>query len=125
MDSTTTKKRKADEISDDEMSVAEDEVPHLPAPLWGGILDFMPYGEVRSALLLGKHIAVEAVKYVKTISFLKPAEMHVPATRRFPNIEEVRILCLLQGSGEFDDDECGEPRAAVSMEHAQARDAAG
>ena len=75
MDSTTTKKRNADEISDDEMSVAEDEVPHLPAPLWGGILDFMPYGEVRSALLVGKHIAVEAVKYVKTISVLKPAEM--------------------------------------------------
>ena len=112
---TSAKKRKADEISDDEGSAAED-VPHLPAPVWGGILDFMPYGEVRSALLVGKHIAVEAVKYVKTISVLKPSEMYVPATRRFPNIEEVRILCLLQGSGEFDDDDDGEA-SRVAYEH--------
>jgi hypothetical protein len=72
--------------------------------VWGGILDFLPYGEVRSALVVGKHIAVEAVKYVETISVLKPQEMNVPATQRFPNIEEVRILCLLHGTGEFDDD---------------------
>ena len=95
---TSTRKRKADEISDDTI-----DVPHLPAPVWGGILDFMPYGEVRSALLVGKHIAVEAVKYVKSINVLKPKEMHVPAARRFPNIEEVRILCLMQDSEEVDE----------------------
>ena len=113
---TSTKKRKADEISEDEEESAKNEVPHLPAPVWGGILDFMPYGEVRSALLVGKHIAVEAIKYVKTINVLKPSEMHVRASRRFPNIEEVRILCLLQGSGEFDED--GEEIYTLSQETA-------
>ena len=111
---TSTRKRKADEISDDTI-----DVPHLPAPVWGGILDFMPYGEVRSALLVGKHIAVEAVKYVKTISVLKPEEMHVPASRRFPNIEEVRILCLVQGTGEYDDfDDDQEETFTLSLETA-------
>ena len=113
---TSTKKRKADEISADVESLAEDEVPHLPAPVWGGILDFMPYGEVRSALLVGKHIAVEAAKYVKTISILKPSEMHVPATRRFPNIVKVCIFCLLQGTGEFDGD--GDENFTLSLETA-------
>ena len=94
---TTAKKRKADEISDE--SVAD--VPHLPPPVWGGILDFLPYAEVRSALLVGKHIAVEAVAYVRTLNIMRASEMYVPATRRFTNISEVNILGLLVGTGKM------------------------
>jgi len=112
---TSAKKRKADEISVDDESTVE-YVPHLPAPVWGGVLDFMPYGEVRSALLVGRHIALEAVKYVKVLNILKPSEMHLPAARRFTNIEEVRIFCLLQGLGEFDDD--GDETYMLSLETA-------
>ena len=97
--SPTSKKRKADDISDEPVN----SVPHLPAPIWGGILDFMPYSEVRTALLIGKHIAVEAVKYVTTVNVTKSSEMYIPAARRFPNVEKLKILCLLEGGldGEF------------------------
>lgn len=95
--SPTSKKRKAEEISDESVVNA----PHLPPPVWGGILDFMPYAEVRSALLVGKHIAVEAVAYVRTLNLLKASEMYVPATRRFTNISEVNILGLMVGTGKM------------------------
>ena len=51
----SSRKRKADELSSDDSG----DLPHLPAPVWGHVLDFMPYTEVRSVLLVGKHIAVE------------------------------------------------------------------
>lgn len=95
--SPSLRKRKADELSND----AGNNLPHLPAPVWGRVLDFMRYEEVRSALLVGKHIAVEAVKYVKALNITRESQMYIPAARRFMNVEEVNILCLLQGNGTF------------------------
>lgn len=98
--STTVKKRKADELesvaADGHVS-AEDphNIPHLPATIWGSILDYMPYNEVRSALLVGKTIANDAAKHVQTLNVLKATQMFVPAARRFPNVEKVNIFCLL------------------------------
>ena len=105
------RKRKAEELSDDSGDPAaaakqEDVLAlYLPAPVWGHVLDFMPYGDVRSALLVGKPIAVEAAKHVQTLNVMKAGEMHIPAARRFANAEVVKILCLLQGTGEMDEDE--------------------
>ena len=97
--SSLSRKRKAEEISDDTDENAD--ALHLPAPVWGHVLDFMPYGEVRSALLVGKHIAVEAAKYVQTINIMRACKMHIAAARRFSNFTEVNVLCLLQGTGTF------------------------
>ena len=104
------RKRKADELSDDSgdpaaATAAEDvSAPaHLPAPVWGHVLDFMAYADVRSALLVGKHLAVEAAKHVQTITITKAGELCIPAARRFANAEVVNILCLLQGTGEMDE----------------------
>lgn len=96
---TITKKRKADEISD----YATDDMPHLPFTVWGGILDFLPYAEVRSALLVSKSVANDATKYVQTLNIIKAREMYVPATRRFTNISEVNVLALLRPTGEVDE----------------------
>ena len=73
---------------------------HLPAPVWGHVLDYMPYEEARSALLVGKIIANEAVQYVHTLNFKKSCQLDVPSARRFPNVEHVNILCLLLAKGE-------------------------
>ena len=100
--SSSSRKRKADELSDEE---TEETPPHLPAPVWGRVLDFMPYTEVRSALLVAKIIAVEAVQYVQTLNVMRGCELYVPAARRFGNVEEVNILCLLELTGEVDDDD--------------------
>ena len=70
---------------------------HLPAPIWGHALDYLPYEEVRSALLLCKMIANEASKYVLALNFTKSCQLDGPSTRsRFANVEEVGILCLFQ-----------------------------
>ena len=72
-------------------------IPHIPPPVWGRVLDFMPYEEVRSALLVGKIIANEAVKYVRTLNFMKGYQLDVPSARRFAGVEEVNCLCLISG----------------------------
>ena len=57
----------------------------------------MPYEEIRSALLVGKIIANEAVKYVRTLNFMKSCQLDGPSSRRFANVEEVNCLCLISG----------------------------
>ena len=99
-----SRKRKAEQISADDAEDADEGIPHLPAPVWGHVLDFMPYEEVRSTLLVGKHIALEAVKYVHTLNIMKISQMYIPATRRFINVEEVNVLCLLEDTGERGED---------------------
>ena len=78
-------------------------VPQLPAPVWGHVLDYMPYQDVRSALLVGKLIANEAVKYVHTLNIMRSCEMNVRAARRFSNVHDLHVLCLLEPTGEDDD----------------------
>ena len=56
----------------------------------------MPYQEVRSALLICKSIANEAVKYVHTLNIMRDCELDVPSARRFSNVEQIHILCLLR-----------------------------
>jgi len=100
MKTEVARKRKGDQINADphckDAENSVDGVAHLPATVWGRVLDFMPYTEVRSVLLVGKHIAVEAVKHVKTLNVMRGCELYIPAARRFGNVEEVNIFCLLK-----------------------------
>ena len=75
---------------------ADGHTPHISAPVWGHVLDYMPYQEVRSALLVGKVIANDAVKHVHTLSFTKSNQLDGPSCRRFSNVEDVNILCLVE-----------------------------
>ena len=99
MSSPSGNKRKADDITDKNgphrpaPPLRRDD-RHLPAPIWGHVLDYMPYEEVRSALLVGKIVANEANKYVHALNITKVCQMDGPSTRRFPNIEELNILCM-------------------------------
>ena len=71
--------------------------PHqlqFPAEVWGHILDFMFYEEVRSALLVCRLVANDAVKHVQTITIMKSSQLDAPAARRFPNVRELNIYCL-------------------------------
>ena len=111
---TSTNKRKVDALGDsgdsgrpaaiarlkDATSVSDPSfptIPHIPPPVWGRVLDFMPYEEVRSALLVGKIIANEAVKYVRVLNFMKGCQLDGPPVRRFASVEEVNCLCLISG----------------------------
>ena len=121
MSSSSDRKRKAEDVAGDEAhakrpahanlkpppthtTVTEPMAPHIPAPVWGHVLDYMPYGEVRSALLVGKVIAVEAVKHVQTINIMNGWEMDVPAARRFANVTEVNVLSLFRFHSQDEED---------------------
>lgn len=79
-------------------STDEPQQLQFPAEVWGHILDFMFYEEVRSALLICKLVANDAVKHVQTITIMKSSQLDVLAARRFPNVRELNIYSLLQNS---------------------------
>ena len=64
----------------------------------------------------GRPVAVEAVPYVQTLNITKSSQMYLPAARRFATVEEVNILCLLEGTGETDVD--GDEDCEISSESA-------
>ena len=99
-----TRKRKALDITDDSF-----EVPSLPAPLWGQILDFLTYREVRSALLVCKMVGVLAVNHVSQLTLLRSCELEARCARRFRNVRAVKIYCLInniQPARLYDDCTC-------------------
>ena len=100
-----TKKRKLDNLSadtggksdtsilldDDDVSPAQ----RLPPPLWGSIMDFMHYSDVRSTIAVCRSIATEAAANVKCISVHHSEEMKIPPARRFTHVEEVNLLSVV------------------------------
>ena len=87
-----SKKRKADEISDEEAPPP----PHLPASCLGAILNFLPYSDVRKCMLVGRAMAVGAARHVEVLSIDKAAGMDVPALRRFPSATTLKVVCLVE-----------------------------
>lgn len=117
MDTTSDKKRKADaaEVADrsakksavaaakqpapDPVSDGFDH-PEIPAPVWGHVMDYLPYTDVLKCLLVNRLLSFEAPKYVDRISIYKPSEVVilplVRNRRRFENATEIRFFCLIK-----------------------------
>lgn len=76
--------------------VAAPPTPALPATIIGQALGFLPYRDVRSALLAGKSIARDSTPYVTTLSICSERELDSPSARRFPNVTNVNIMCLFR-----------------------------
>ena len=83
----------SDEMSWELEDCLEDEL--LPASCLASVFNFMKYADVRNCLLAGKVTAVEAASHVETLNITSPSELVVPASRRFENVTEVNVLCLL------------------------------
>ena len=94
-----SRKRKADEISDEEPDHIMAPPPHLPASCLGAILNLLPYSDVRTCMLAGSAMAVGAVRHVDVLSIDKAAGMDVPALRRFPSVTILKVLCLVEADG--------------------------
>eukprot|EP00562_Extubocellulus_spinifer_P007431 CAMPEP_0178503362 /NCGR_PEP_ID=MMETSP0696-20121128/18001_1 /TAXON_ID=265572 /ORGANISM="Extubocellulus spinifer, Strain CCMP396" /LENGTH=364 /DNA_ID=CAMNT_0020132489 /DNA_START=52 /DNA_END=1144 /DNA_ORIENTATION=- len=95
-------KRKADELT----ATAEDDEdagPVLPATCLASVLNFMPYSDVRSFLPAGKLIAIDAAKHIETLNIMEVAGLDVPAARRFTNVSQVNILCVVTQAGSGSD----------------------
>ena len=71
-------------------------LPDLPAPVWGRVLNFLPYGDIRKAMLLSRTIAFDAPPHVFFLSIYKASEMNVRAIRRFCNVKETQIHCVIR-----------------------------
>eukprot|EP00561_Arcocellulus_cornucervis_P011586 CAMPEP_0185810212 /NCGR_PEP_ID=MMETSP1322-20130828/6658_1 /TAXON_ID=265543 /ORGANISM="Minutocellus polymorphus, Strain RCC2270" /LENGTH=387 /DNA_ID=CAMNT_0028506519 /DNA_START=51 /DNA_END=1210 /DNA_ORIENTATION=- len=96
-----SKKRKADEISDDEEPPDhEAPPPHLPSSCLGAILNFLPYSNVRTCMLAGRAMAVGAARHVDVLSIDRAVGMDVPALRRFPSATILKVLCLVESDGD-------------------------
>ena len=68
--------------------------PTLPAAVWGRVLDYLLYDEVRQAILGNKFMANTVPNYVEVIYVRKPSNLDAVAARRFPNVTGVAIKCL-------------------------------
>ena len=93
--SERSKKRKADEISDEEPDHCN-APPHLPSSCLGAILNFLPYSDVRTCILAGRAMAVGAARHVDVLSIDKAAGMDAPALRRFPSATVLKVVCLVE-----------------------------
>lgn len=89
------------------------DVPQLPATALAAVLDCLTYDEVRSCLLAGKAISIDAARHVHTLNIVKPAQMYSPAARRFENVEQVNILCLLGDVDEHGESLCPDAAARI------------
>lgn len=83
----------------------------LPAPVWGHVMDYLPYTDVLKCLLVNKLLSFEAPIYVDEINIYKSSELDilplVTSRRRFENVTEVKIYCLMtvsqvKGDGEME-----------------------
>lgn len=98
-----TRKRKALDITDDS------DVTSLPSPVWGQILDFLTYHELRLALLVCKMVGALAVDHVSQLTLLRSCELEARCARRFKNVKTVKIYCLvnnIQPAQLYDDCTC-------------------
>lgn len=101
-------KRKADALSGAHPSERESKkssrhadestvpIPDLPAPMWGRVLEFLPYGDVRKALLICRAVYFEATATVRYLFIHHANEIDVRAARRFVNVEAIVIGCILK-----------------------------
>lgn len=72
-------------------------IPRLPPPVWGHVMDYMHYQDVRSALLVSKTMAREVTAYVHTLNIMESSQLDIPSARRFSNnVQNINILCLLR-----------------------------
>ena len=76
-------------------SASDEGTPTLPPAVWGHVLDYLLYGEVRQAILVNKAMANEASKYVQDIHITEPCQLDVVAARRFSSVVFVEIKCLV------------------------------
>ena len=74
-------------------------LPDLPATAWGNVLDFLPYRDVRTALLLCKAVYFEGTKYVTKLHIYRAAELNVGVARRFINVDFIQIGCVVTEDG--------------------------
>ena len=76
-------------------AVSENDAPHLPSDVIAHALDFLPFSDVRSAMLTGKHIAVHAAGHIETLNIMEASELNVRITGRYRNVKQVNIGCIL------------------------------
>jgi len=68
----------------------------LSPELWGRILDFLLYSDLRSVLPVCRSMALEASGHVNVLNITRPRQLNVAAARRFPNVTKMGMYCLVR-----------------------------
>ena len=68
----------------------------LPVALWAEVFHFLEYKDARNSLLVCKFVANQVSKHVKSLHVMRSCELEVRSARRFPNVVDVNITCLLR-----------------------------
>ena len=101
-------KRSANEISSrtkpavgrlDASSDAPARADEIPAAVWGHVMDYLPYTDVLQCLLVNRLLSFEASAFVDELHIFKSCEVNqeffTTNRRRFQNVSEISIMCLL------------------------------
>ena len=71
----------------------------IPAPVWGRVMEYLPYTDVLTCLLVSSMLSFEAPKYVGLLTIMKSCELDplllVRKRRRFENVKSLDIFCLV------------------------------
>ena len=111
------KKRKLSAVDNDNFSSLKRKEPHspernlsgpincldLPLPLWAEVFHFLEYKDARACLLVCRFVANQVSKHVKHLHVMRSCELEVRSARRFPNVVDININCLLRQDDHDDD----------------------
>jgi len=70
----------------------------IPSECIARVLNYAPYSDVRSSLLAGKVIAIDAARKIDTLNIVNPAGLNLRCIRRFVGVKEVNILCVVRAN---------------------------
>lgn len=68
----------------------------LPPEVWALTMEFLLYKEVLDACLVSKAFIREVTPRITRLCIMKPPEMHLRPTYRFPNVTVVNMFCIVE-----------------------------
>jgi hypothetical protein len=68
----------------------------LPPEVWALSLEFLLYKEVLDTCLVSKAFIKEVTPRITRLCIMKPQELHLRPTYRFPNVTVVNMFCLVE-----------------------------
>ena len=68
----------------------------LPPEVWALTMEFLLYKEVLDACLVSKAFIREVTPRITRLCIMKPSEMHLRPTYRFPNVTVVNMFCIVE-----------------------------
>ena len=84
----------------------------IPVSVWGHVMDYLPYTDVLQCLLVNRTLSFETPKFVVRLTIFRSCELQTlplfRTCRRFENVSEINIVCLLDDVTHWDGENPGQ-----------------